>query len=131
MQWFAAATQPPHLECIAPYDGGADMYRDVAYHGGIMALGFPTAWHTAEMRANYRHRPPGPDADQCRWDLPWELINHQTCDEFWRRRAADFSKIQCPVFSIGILHKTGIHLRGNVRGYEELHDAQEANALSR
>ena len=54
VQWFAAAQQPPHLSCIAPYDGGADLYRDVAYHGGIMSLGFPTAWHMWEIRANYR-----------------------------------------------------------------------------
>lgn len=120
VQWFAAATQPPHLKCIAPYDGGADMYRDVAYHGGIMALGFQSAWYTAEMRANYHIGRQGPCPDQYRWDLPWELMKHQTCDDFWKLRAADFSKIQCPVFSIGILHKTGIHLRGNVRGYEEL-----------
>ena len=48
------------------------------------------------------------------------MINHPTCDDFWKLRSADFSKIQCPVFSIGILHKVGIHLRGNIRGYEEV-----------
>ena len=52
--------------------------------------------------------------------MPWHVINHPTCDDFWKLRYADFSKIRCPVFSIGILHKVGIHLRGNVRGYEEL-----------
>ena len=50
VQWFAAAMQPPHLKCIAPFDTGADMYRDVAYHGGIMSLGFQSAWYTAESR---------------------------------------------------------------------------------
>ena len=44
-QWFAAAKQPPHLDCIIPWDGGADMYRDMTWHGGMMAMGFPTAWH--------------------------------------------------------------------------------------
>ncbi len=119
-QWFAAAMQPPHLKCIAPFDGGADMYRDVAYHCGIMSLGFMTAWYTAELRANYRVGRYGPNPDVGRWDMPWEIMNHQTCDEFWKLRTVDFSKIRCPVFSIGILHKVGIHLRGNVRGYEEL-----------
>jgi hypothetical protein len=120
VQWFSAAQQPPHLKCIAPYDAGADLYRDVAYHGGIMAVGFPTAWHMWEIRANYRLGRYGPDPDQGRWDLPWHVINHPTCDDFWRGRRADFGKVQCPVFSIGMLHKVGIHLRGNVRGYEEL-----------
>ncbi len=52
--------QPPHLACIVPFDAGADMYRDVAFHGGIMALGFPANWWTAEIRANYRLGKYGP-----------------------------------------------------------------------
>jgi len=28
--------------------------------------------------------------------------------------------IKCPVYSIGVWHKVGMHLRGNIRGYEEL-----------
>jgi uncharacterized protein len=119
-QWMAAAQQPPHLACIVPFDGGADMYRDVAYHGGIMATGFPSGWHLTELRAHYHvgHKPDDPTVSN--WDLAWNVINHQTIDDFWAVRNPDFKKIQCPVYSIGILHKVGIHLRGNVRGYEEL-----------
>jgi predicted acyl esterase len=120
VQWFAAAMQPPHLACIAPFDAGADMYRDVAFHGGIMALGFPANWWTAEIRANYRLGKFGPSPEVGKWDLPWNVINHPNCDEFWQVRSPDFTKIQCPVYSIGILHKVGIHLRGNIRGYEML-----------
>jgi len=120
VQWFTAAMQPPHLACIAPFDAGADMYRDVAFHGGIMALGFPANWWTAEIRANYRLGKYGPADNVGEWDLPWNVIHHPTCDEFWKTRNPDFSKIQVPVYSIGILHKVGIHLRGNIRGYEEV-----------
>jgi len=118
VQWFTAAMQPPHLTCIAPFDAGADMYRDVAFHGGIMALGFPANWWTAEIRANYRLGKYGPSPDVGRWDLPWNVMHHPTCDDFWEVRNPDFSKIQVPVYSIGVLHKVGIHLRGNTRGYE-------------
>ena len=45
-------------------------------------------------------------------------MHHPTCDDFWKVRNPDFTKIQVPVYSIGILHKVGIHLRGNIRGYE-------------
>ena len=120
VQWFTAATQPPHLKCIVPFDGGADMYRDVAFHGGIMSVGFPSAWYLWEIRANYRLGRPGPDPHLGDWDMPWHVVNHPLCDDFWKLRSADFSRIQCPVLSIGLLHKVGIHLRGNVRGYEEL-----------
>ena len=119
-QWFTAATAPPHLACIVPFDGGADMYRDVVYHGGIMAVGFPSAWHFVEIRSHYRVGKHGPNPNLGRWDLAWNIINHQTCDDFWKTRGADLSKIECAVFSIGVLHKIGLHLRGNIRGYEEV-----------
>jgi putative CocE/NonD family hydrolase len=119
VQWFAAAMQPPHLACIAPFDAGADMYRDVCYHGGIMALGFPTAWHMTEIRAHYRLGQKGEDPNVGNWDMGWHIINHPTFDDFWKIRRPDFTKIKCPIYSIGILHKVGIHMRGNVRGYEE------------
>jgi predicted acyl esterase len=118
VQWFTAAMQPPHLACIAPFDAGADMYRDVAFHGGIMALGFPANWWTAEIRANYRLGRYGPADNVGLWDLPWNVMHHPACDDFWKVRNPDFAKIKVPVYSIGILHKVGIHLRGNIRGYE-------------
>ena len=61
VQWFAAAQQPPHLACIAPYDAGADMYRDVAYHGGIMSVGFPDRLaHVGDPRATTGWAGPAP-----------------------------------------------------------------------
>jgi uncharacterized protein len=119
-QWFAAAAQPPHLACIVPYDANADAYRDIVYHGGILAVGFVGGWHTTEIRGHYRVGRPGADPHVGDWDMSWAVVNHQTFDDFWEPRRADFSKIECPVLSIGILHKVGLHLRGNVRGYEEV-----------
>jgi predicted acyl esterase len=119
-QWMAAAQAPPHLACVVPFDGGADMYRDVAYHGGIMATGFPAGWHITELRSHYRVGRVAENATQGDWDLGWNVINHQLMDDFWKVRNPDFSNIKCPVYSIGILHKVGIHLRGNIRGYEEV-----------
>ena len=119
-QWYAAAQQPEHLACIAPYDALADTYRDVVYHGGMLAVGFVGGWHTTEIRGHYRVGRPPADPDVGNWDMSWAVVNHQTFDDFWKVRRADFSRIKCPVFSIGILHKTGLHLRGNVRAYEEI-----------
>ena len=42
VQWFAAATRRRTCTCIVPFDGGADMYRDVVFHGGLINMGFPT-----------------------------------------------------------------------------------------
>ena len=125
-QWFTAVQQPPHLTCILPWDAGADLYRDVAWHGGLMAVGFPTAWHMWEIRGHYRLGIPArfggvaPNPEMGRWDMVWNIMNHPTYDDFWKTRTPDFSKIQCPVFVVGALHKVGLHLRGVVRGYEEI-----------
>ena len=126
VQWFAACQQPPHLACILPWDAGADMYRDVAWHGGMMSVGFPTAWHMWEIRGHYRLGIPArlgvepANPDMGRWDLVWNVMNHPTYDEFWKLRNPDFARIQVPVFTVGALHKVGLHLRGVVRGYEEV-----------
>ena len=133
VQWFTAATQPPHLGCIAPFDGGADMYRDVAFHGGIMARGLPDGLvHGGDPR-QLPSRPAraGPD-NVGDWDLPWNVMQPPHLRRLLEaplRRTSPRSR--CPVFSIGILHKVGIHLRGNIRGYEEVDDAQEAAPLPR
>jgi len=37
-QWFMATQHPPHLACIAPYDGNIDTYHASAYTGGIRRL---------------------------------------------------------------------------------------------
>ena len=136
-QWFTAVQQPPHLTCILPWDAGADLYRDVAWHGGMMAVGFPTAWNMWEIRGHYRlgiperFGTPAPNPEMGKWDMVWNVMNHPTYDDFWKLRNPDFSKIQCPVFVVGALHKVGLHLRGVVRGYEEVRDAQEDDAHPR
>ncbi len=118
-QWAAAATQPPHLVTIVPFDAGADMYRDVVYHGGIPAMGFLSAWHF-DLRANHLWALPQHQPDTMRWDLSYNVLLHPTYDEFWQVRNPDFKKIKCSVYSIGIWHKVCFHLRGNIRGYEEV-----------
>jgi predicted acyl esterase len=37
-QWRIAAEQPPHLVCIAPWEGTGDIYRESFYEGGIPGL---------------------------------------------------------------------------------------------
>ena len=119
-QWFAAATQPPHLTTIIPWDAGADFYRDVVYHGGLLGMGFLTWWHF-NLRANHILDLPEPrDPNIMSYDLVYNVLKHPTFDEFWRVRRVNFNKIKCPVYSVGVWHKFGMHLRGNIRGYEEL-----------
>ena len=119
-QWFAAAKQPPHLTTIVPFDGGSDMYRDVVYHGGLLGMGFLTWWHF-NLRANHLVDLGEPaDPNIMKWDMVYEVLRHPTHDEFWEERSVDFERITIPVYSIGMWHKIGLHLRGNLVGFEQV-----------
>lgn len=119
-QWFAAAKQPPHLTTIVPFDGGSDMYRDVVYHGGLLGMGFLTWWHF-NLRANHLVDLGEPaDPNIMKWDMVYEVLRHPTHDEFWEERSVDFERIKIPVYSIGMWHKIGLHLRGNLVGFEQV-----------
>jgi len=120
-QWLMATLNPPGLACIVPYDGLVDQYRGSNYHGGIYCS-YRSVWYTS-LRADNQHRL----ADRhgrpaMKFDLVGAIIEHPLDDEFWRVRSSYWrlDKIRCPVLSIGHWGKMGLHLRGNILGYEEV-----------
>jgi putative CocE/NonD family hydrolase len=120
-QWLMATYAPPGLACIVPYDGLVDQYRGSNYHGGIYCS-YRSVWYTS-LRADNQHRPAGKHGrPPMKFDLVGEIINHELDDEFWRVRSPYWrlDKIKCPVLSIGHWGKMGLHLRGNILGYEEV-----------
>lgn len=40
IQWFIAAERPPHLACIAPFEGCSDQLRETLCRGGIPDTAF-------------------------------------------------------------------------------------------
>ncbi len=120
-QWLMATYNPPGLACIVPYDGLVDQYRGSNYHGGIYCS-YRSVWYTT-LRADNQHRPAGKHGrPPMKFDLVGEIINHSLDDDFWRERSPYWrlDKIKCPVLSVGHWGKMGLHLRGNIIGYEEL-----------
>jgi putative CocE/NonD family hydrolase len=118
-QWLMATYNPPGLACIVPYDGLVDQYRDSNYHGGIYCS-YRSVWYTT-LRADNRHRPAGQHGrPPMRFDLVGAIIEHDLDDEFWRVRSPYWrlDRIRCPVLSVGHWGKMGLHLRGNLVGYE-------------
>jgi predicted acyl esterase len=121
LQWLVAAWNPPHLTCIAPYDGFVDPYRGSAYNGGIYAPFF-SSWYSS-LRANNMLRPANaPHGPAEMPDLALDALEHATYDDWWKERSAyeTLGEIKMPVFSIGHWGKIGLHLRGNILGYEEI-----------
>ena len=120
-QWFMGIVNPPSLRCIAPYDGAVDPYRGTAYHGGIYC-DFMAWWYNL-VRVNNLHRAANdPSGKAMPLDIAWEFQRRQTYDDWWRERTPweRLDEIEVPVLSIGHWGKMGLHLRGNILGYEEV-----------
>jgi putative CocE/NonD family hydrolase len=120
-QWLMATFNPPGLACIAPYDGLVDQYRGSNYHGGIFCS-YRSVWYTS-LRADNMHRPAGGKGRApMKFDLVGAITEHTLDDQFWRERSPYWrlDQIKCPVLSIGHWGKMGLHLRGNILGYEEV-----------
>ncbi|MGH8637222.1 MAG: CocE/NonD family hydrolase, partial [Burkholderiales bacterium] len=120
-QWLMATLNPPGLACIAPYDGLVDQYRCSNYHGGIFC-NYRSIWYT-NLRADNQHRPAGKSGRApMRFDLVGALTEHTLDDDWWRERSAfeRLGEIKVPVLSIGHWGKMGLHLRGNILGFEQV-----------
>ncbi|MFY9527709.1 MAG: CocE/NonD family hydrolase [Candidatus Acidiferrales bacterium] len=118
-QWFMGIQNPPHLACIAVYDGLNDPYRFMAYPGGIEGT-FLSYWFNSSVRVSNLYPANGDHPRHVVPDLFSEVQRHPLCDEFWRERAAveELDKISVPLFSIGVWAKQDLHLAGNIRGYQ-------------
>src|SRR5499433_95025 len=119
-QWFMAIQNPPHLKCIAPYDGLIDVYRASAFSGGIPGAFF-SLWYDQIVRPINQHPARGPSRD-LPWDMPPAMRQHTSYDAFWKERSAaeQLDKIKVPVYSIGLWTKVDLHLNGNIVGYQRV-----------
>ncbi len=132
-QWQVAALQPPHLAAICVWEGAGDVYRDAAYHGGILS-GFSDRWYGLVVQngageAGGRNPHTGQlvcgddtltdrELAERRFDFGQALRDHPLRDDYYRHFIPDWSQIQVPVLSAGNWGGAGLHLRGNTRGYE-------------
>lgn len=118
-QWFMGIQNPPHLACIAPYDGLNDPYRFMGYPGGIEG-GFLGYWINSSVRVPNLYPANGDNPRFVKTDLFLDVQQHPFYDEYWRERAAfeQLEKIKAPLFSIGVWAKQDLHLAGNIQGYQ-------------
>jgi putative CocE/NonD family hydrolase len=120
-QWLTATHNPRGLACIVPFDGLIDQYRCSNYHGGILCNYRP--WWWIMMLSNNQNRLAGArNRPRIKTDLVGDIVDHTLYDDWWKERSAHerLAEIKIPVLSIGHWGKMGLHLRGNILGYEEL-----------
>lgn len=135
-QWLVAAMQPPHLVAICPWEGAADFYRDMTYHGGIPSLTFWKVWFEGQVKMVQHgvgkrgyvddetgELVAGPETlseeelAKNRVDIVEAIKAHPLDDDFHKSRSVDWSKVKVPLLSCGNWGGLGLHLRGNVEGF--------------
>ncbi|MCK9907676.1 CocE/NonD family hydrolase [Microbacteriaceae bacterium K1510] len=141
-QWMVAALQPPHLAAMIPWEGAADSYRDMYYHGGIRCQ-FLDAWLPRQLAMQHGYGDRGrksvvtgrnvagavtlSDAELAanRTDKVALVKAHSTADDYYNGIIADWSKITIPFLSAGNWGGAGLHLRGNVEGFTQAASTQK------
>ncbi|MCO5100926.1 MAG: CocE/NonD family hydrolase [Burkholderiaceae bacterium] len=149
-QLLVATQRPPSLKAIFVHDGYSDMYRQLAYHGGIFNFGFyqhiwrlfPTSTTQPISRRllsedEYEARLENIRGDRDLRGYPYlykltinpennplmlDLLMHPFDGEFYRERSAypDFDKIQIPVFIVSRWSAWAIHLPGAIDAFYNL-----------
>jgi predicted acyl esterase len=114
IQWLVAATQPPHLAAINPWEGLSDMYREFAFHGGIPETFFSPIWQKSISYSLNRVE-----------DVPAMMKEHPFFDSYWATKVADFSKVNVPAFVVASWADQGLHLRGTLHAFNSIASQQK------
>ncbi len=134
-QWHVASLQPPHLAAMIPWEGAADWYRDMTYHGGILCT-FWANWYKKQVMTvqyglgkrgsinpNTGELASGPETlsdeelAKNRTDFGAAIKAHPMDDPYHQERSPVWSKITVPLFSSANWGGQGLHPRGNFEGF--------------
>ncbi len=104
-QWYTAAARPPHLACIAPWEGHANMYVDEYMRGGIPRY---VVQRDVMCFGNYEME-----------DLRAGMMAYPLYNDYWKEKAADFKKIECPAYVVAS-YGSQVHVRGTFEGFRKI-----------
>jgi hypothetical protein len=110
-QWRIAAEQPPHLACIAPWEGTGDLYRESLYEGGIPALGFNDFIVGSLTGTGYVD------------DTAAMATEHPFLDVYWEDKIPKWRNIRIPVSTTVCWNH--FHLRGSMEGFRRIRSTKK------
>ena len=116
-QWWVANLKPPSLTCIVPWEGAADQYRDILYHGGIFGSGFIVGWFTTHMAHHMLGRAYENNPDTFQDNVLWRFMRNSLDSGMFKSQQAQWDKIDLPMWAVGNWSGMGLHLRGATEGY--------------
>jgi predicted acyl esterase len=110
VQWRAAASCPPHLAAINPWEGVSDLYREMTHHGGIPETRFLPMWQSRRV----------PYSTTRLEDIVAMSAEHPFDDAYWHSKDADLSKIEVPAYVVASWSDQGLHTRGTLEGFRRM-----------
>jgi hypothetical protein len=109
-QWRIAAEQPPHLACIAPWEGTGDLYRESYFEGGIPgAFGGGVLGGLTGL---------GYVDDAVAMAEKYPFIN-----EYWEDKIPKWENIKCPCYTTVCWQH--FHARGSAEGFRRIRSAKK------
>ena len=115
VQWRVAATRPPHLAAINPWEGWSDCYREYFFHGGIPETKFVTFTQWSCRCGLGRVE-----------DLPAMHAAHPLLDDYNRSKSVpDLSVIDVPAYCVTDWGDHGLHTRGTIEAWREIGSKQK------
>lgn len=111
-QWRIASQCPPHLACIAPWEGTSDMYRESLYEGGIPAHTFVGMVLRDAVGYNYIDNTV----------LNAERYPFINC-AYWKDKDPDWKAIKIPVYVTACWNH--FHLRGSINGFRKIRSSKK------
>ena len=118
-QWQVAALKPPHLVAIVPWEGVTDLYRELAFHGGIPETRFVPTWFKMRIKRGRNRRFPLAE------DFLAERECHGLDDEYWAKKRPILENIDVPTLICANWSDQGLHTRGSIAGFERISSRQK------
>lgn len=112
-QYGAAATHPPHLAAICPWEGLTDVYRDLAYPGGVREDGFTIMWSALtgrQARMTQKIRP--------------EFVARPELDAWYGAHTPALERIETPMLVCGSFSDHSLHTRGSFEAFRRVASPQ-------
>ena len=142
-QWLVAGLQPPDLAAMIPWEGAADSYRDMSYHGGILCE-FGGNWFRRQVMTVQHgmgdRAPRNPSTGEPvagavtlsdeelarnRVHRGQATMEHPLADDWHRARSADWSRVAVPFLSAANWGGQGLHARGNFEAFTQAASEQK------
>jgi len=118
-QWYVAALKPPHLRAIVPWEGVTDLYRELAFHGGIPETRFVRLWVKKRIERGRNRR------FQMAEDFLAEREAHPLDDAYWAAKRPILENIEAPALICASWSDHGLHTRGSIEGFERISSKQK------